>query len=245
MKIILRCFLALMLALGLAGSAWADKHVGSYGDSDGDGTTYKWDVYKSDDGSYWYLQTITDPDGTVWHSTGTINPDPTGSSGDTGIDQQGMKDKLLNLKNKGRGDAMEADEFWGSPIGKGVTAKGGGIVPKWNPPNAGKTHDFEGGKMGGLNPQEGSPGDQLKRKAKKGGGGGGDGKDDDGDDDDNEGAGRDDKWDGLPGPPELVNPNPDDSGAKRASGGSSGPTRVNTPTGGSQTKPQTPRAPMR
>ncbi len=145
------------------------------------------------------------------------NPDDS-SSGMKGDYSSAVPLAKQNSELKGIVGGFEYD--WArTPIGRHRTGSGNGKIPAHNPnpdddngastpPNPLKPPDFDpgsgfgGGSSGWFNPNSGSPAGQLKKHGKKRGNQGG------GDDSGSDPTGGDGMFGDLPGPPELVNPNP-------------------------------------
>jgi hypothetical protein len=167
--------------------------VGSYYDEDGvlyelyvyDGQTYEWILY---------------PDGTaILVEWGNPNPDdPSGS--DPGM---GMDAMLALLKQHG-GPAIPTVDFLGTPLGVALVEGGKTIVPIHNPADLANIFEDAGGMgggAGGFDPMGGSIQEQLKQGARNG-------EDDDANGDGSDPLNGEGFWNGLPGPPEVVNPPP-------------------------------------
>ena len=182
-------------------------------DNTGDGSGMTLVMFNADTGVGWYLGPdgesgwwgITSPDGSstvyyIYYNPGDPNPDDP-SSGEKG--DSSMRQQLL--KQLGGKLVMETP-FGKTILGKELTASGQGLDPVWNPADVanGFEHDGNGGGSGGggFDGTGGSIQSWLKNQAGKGGG-----SDADGDDPDKPGdVGI--FGDEMPGPPELVNPNP-------------------------------------
>jgi hypothetical protein len=130
-----------------------------------------------------------------------INPGPDGDEG-----APGDLGTLIQLLKQHGGRMALAPAFAKTPLGKRLTEQGKGIVPVHNPADLGFEDSYgEGyGSGGGFNPGGGTPQEQVKRKHAHGKGNGG--KGDDGSDLKATDVGLFD--DDMPGPPDLVNPNP-------------------------------------
>lgn len=141
------------------------------------------------------------------------NPDPLEGSG-TSVDRAQLTDLLKKIGSNYR----MTPAFSQTPIGKLLVARGTWLDARHNPAETGLTEDMGGGGGGGFNPSNGSPIDQVRKQANKGNKNGAEG--DDGDDLKPGDAGLFD--DDMPGPPELINPNPVGRGGKDHAGGGLG-----------------------
>lgn len=137
-----------------------------------------------------------------WAPPGNPTPD------DAGRDPGDLKTKIALAKQHGARIEKIATPFGKSPLGRQRLAHGEGLEPVYNPGDTGFEAEgvdgIGGGSGGGIDANGGSPVDQLKRHAKHGTNDGGNG--DDGSDLKPGDVGLFD--DDMPGPPELVNPNP-------------------------------------
>jgi hypothetical protein len=127
-----------------------------------------------------------------------INPGPDGDEGG-----HGDFGALLQMLKQHGGKIVLAPAFAKTPLGKQLTGQGRGIVPVHNPSEDGYQEDYGSG-GGGFNPGGGTPQEQVKRKHGQGNKNGGDG--DDGSELKPTDVGLFD--DDMPGPADLVNPNP-------------------------------------
>lgn len=190
-------------SLGSAGSAHAYEHI--IGLADDDGTMVEF--YKNDDGSLFVW--ITTADGEESSYTFDDNPNPNDDSPSTG---PMTKEAIIELIKKYGGEGLQAEQdFWGNSLGKSLTEQGGGLIPVHNPSDLGKVYeDGVGGGVGGFDPNGGGFIDQLRNNDAPGGqasGGqekGEHSEDDFGTETPKTGMFEDD----MPGPPELINPNP-------------------------------------
>lgn len=196
--------LAATVGFGIDSASAADT-------DDGSGMTLV--LFDADTGVGWYLGPdgesvwwgITSRDGSTtvyyqYYNPGNPNPeDPSsGNKGDSATLQQLLK------QSGGRVEmTVQFGKTW---LGQNLNASGSGLDPVWNPGDfaGGYQHDGYGGggSGGGYDGTGGSIASWLKNQAGKGSG-----ADDDGDNPDKPGDvgifGEE-----LPGPPELVNPNP-------------------------------------
>jgi len=190
-------FGALAIAsFGSPTSAHADEHIIEYHNEDGSVMEF----YKDDNGNYWAWITWANGDQTSY--TFDDNPNPEDPNSDSGAM---TPEKLKELIKKYAGEMSEyEEEFWSSFFGKYLADKDLGIVPVHNPSPIG--YEFEGAGGGGFDPNGGDILDQLGTPP-------GDPRDP------NEGHEDEDKdpahtstggmyEDDMPGPPELINPNP-------------------------------------
>lgn len=206
----------------LSSTAWADTITYEKAGTDNV-------VVVKDDNGNWKSSHYYDKDWKYIESeyASDSNPNPVGGEGGgTGDPKNAVKDSLaLILQNGGAGP--KEVEFWASPLGKALTSKGMGSKynqssqpgPNDNPggPGTGAPNKDnlgkgikeagigQGGQIGGIEFQPNSGGVKEfanKNKGKKGkkGGGGKPSKSDS--------VGQGAMWGDLPGPPELVNPDP-------------------------------------
>jgi YD repeat-containing protein len=187
----------IVTGLGSPNSAYADEHIIEYHNEDGSVMEF----YKDENGNYWAW--ITWADGEQTSYTFDDNPNPEDPNGDSGA-MTPEKLKALIEKYAGEMSAYE-EEFWSSFFGKYLADKDLGIVPVHNPSPIAYDFEGEGGGLG-FDPNGGNIVDQL-----------GDPKGDP--DNPNDGEDREDYGtetppspgmfeDDMPGPPELINPNP-------------------------------------
>lgn len=129
------------------------------------------------------------------------NPSPESPS--SGEDDLGTRIALL--KQRGGAGEVPVDDSK-TVLGKELLSRGAGLVPVWNPGDVmNESYDGAGGVGGfpGFDPNGGSFSSQLKNASKHGSSS----DDDHGDDPDRPEDGG--FWgDDMPGPPDLVNPNP-------------------------------------
>lgn len=189
---------AAMLALSIATSrpAEAGWHLDNvdYFDDEGD-----WVEFWSDDEGHILIFVIEDGETIHYIADGFDNPNPEDGSG-----SEENLDHLQDILKKHGGGLQRLTNIAGTPLGHALLRSGGLIDPYHNPGDIGFEDGggFGGGRGGGITPGNGSPTEQLKRRLGKG--------HEDGDDDDDDG----DKTivglfdDDMPGPPEIVNPNP-------------------------------------
>lgn len=202
-----------------AAYGWHLDHV-DYFDDEGD-----WVEFWEDDEGHRLIFVIEDGETIAYITDGFDNPNPeegSGSDEDT--------DHLIDLAKK-RGARIELiTNLAGTPLGHLLLRGGNLIDPVHNPSDVGyeDTEGLGNGGGGGITPGNGSPTEQLKKRVAKGG------SDDDDDDPNPQKTGLFD--DDNPGPPELVNPNPQTrafthdgnregnggAGSGRAGGGNSG-----------------------
>jgi hypothetical protein len=176
-----------------AESGWHITHI-DYFDDEGD-----WVEFWEDGEGHRLIFVIEDGETIGFIADGFDNPNPVEGSGS----EENLDHLQDVLKNKGA-EIERITNLAGTPLGHKLLQGGHLIDPVHNPSDV-AFEDFEGGGGGGgFTPGNGSPTDQLKRQAKKGGKSTGDG--DDGDDIEPGEVGLFD--DDMPGPPELVNPNP-------------------------------------
>ena len=127
---------------------------------------------------------------------------PTPDSPSSGEDD--LNTRLALLKQQGGAGEVPVDDSK-TVLGKELTGRGEGLVPVWNPGDVmNESYDGMGGVGGipGFDPNGGSFASQLKNAGKHGSD-----DDDNGDDPDRPEDGG--FWgDDMPGPPDLVNPNP-------------------------------------
>jgi hypothetical protein len=166
-----------------------------YFDDEGD-----WVEFWEDGEGHRLIFVIEDGETIGFIADGFDNPNPlegSGSDEDT--------DHLIDLAKK-RGARIERiTNLAGTPLGHLLLQGGNLIDPVHNPSDVGyEDTDGLGGGGGGFTPGNGSPTEQLKKHAGKGNKSKGDGED--GDDLKSTEVGLFD--DNMPGPPELVNPNP-------------------------------------
>lgn len=191
---------AAFTTFGTATTARAAEWQDEWHDNDG---SYI-EIWKNDDGSLFIWG--HDADGEQWTYTPGDNPNPfdeTVPSGPTSLED------ILELIKKAHGEGLQPDvDFWGNVLGKGMTGRGEGLIPVYNPSE--KTYDDGTGGGTGFDPNGGDFGDQLGHHGSPGGqSSGGQDKGDHADDM----HGWDPQKTGLfeddmPGPPELINPNP-------------------------------------
>lgn len=190
---------ALALTLSLQTPARAEYvwHLTNvdYFDDEGD-----WVEFWEDGEGHRLIFVIEDGETIAFIADGFDNPNPlegSGSDEDT--------DHLIDLAKK-RGARIERiTNLAGTPLGHRLLQGGHLIDPVHNPGDAGFEEDGGyGNGGGGFTPGHGSPTEQLKKNARKGNKSTGDGED--GDDLKPGEVGLFD--DNMPGPPELVNPNP-------------------------------------
>lgn len=196
--------------------AWHLDHV-DYFDDDGD-----WVEFWSDGEGHSLIFVIEDGKTIGYIADGFDNPNPEEGSG-----SERNWDNLEDILKKHGGGLQRLTNLAGTPLGHALLRSGGLIDPYHNPGDVGyEDGGGFGGSGGGFTPGNGSPTEQLKRQAKNGGKSKGDG--DDGDDLKPGEAGLFD--DDMPGPPELVNPNPSAAYAWEREGGNGGGAR--SPGGG-------------
>jgi hypothetical protein len=174
---------------------WHVTHV-DYFDDEGD-----WVEFWEDGEGRRLIFVIEDGETIAFIADGFDNPNPVDGSGSN----EDM-DHLIDLAKK-RGAKLERiTNLAGTPLGHQLLRGGHLIDPVHNPSDVGYEDGggFGGGSGGGFTPGNGSPTEQLKKNARKGNKSTGDGED--GDDINPTEVGLFD--DNMPGPPELVNPNP-------------------------------------
>ena len=205
---------AAMLALSIATSrpAEAGWHLDNvdYFDDEGD-----WVEFWSDDEGHRLIFVIEDGETIHYIADGFDNPNPEEGSG-----SEEDFDHLQDILKKHGGGLQRLTNIAGTPLGRALLRSGALIDPYHNPGDAGYEDGggFGNGGGGGFTPGNGSPTEQLKRHAKNGGKSKGDG--DDGDDLKPGEVGLFD--DDMPGPPELVNPNPSAAHAWQRESGNGG-----------------------
>lgn len=203
---------AAALTLSLAGSrpAAADWHLDNvdYFDDDGD-----WVEFWSDDEGHRLIFVIEDGETIHYIADGFDNPNPEEGSG-----SEEDFDHLQDILKKHGGGLQRLTNIAGTPLGHALLRSGGLIDPYHNPADVGyeDAGGYGNGGGGGITPGEGSPTEQLKRKLGKGHEDG----DDDDDKDDTTTVGLFD--DDMPGPPEIVNPNPVSAPTWERGGGNGG-----------------------
>jgi hypothetical protein len=189
---------AAMLALSIAASrpAEAGWHLDNvdYFDDEGD-----WVEFWSDDEGHRLIFVIEDGETIHYIADGFDNPNPEdGSGSDEDLDH------LQDVLKKHGGGLQRLTNIAGTPLGHALLRSGGLIDPYHNPGDAGYEDVAGGGNGGGgITPGNGSPTEQIKRKLGKG--------HEDGDDDDDSDAHTTNVGlfdDDMPGPPEIVNPQP-------------------------------------
>lgn len=210
-KLLLAGAAALAISLGGAAAARADYgwHLDKvdYFDDDGD-----WVEFWSDGEGHTLIFIIEDGETIGYLADGFDNPNPEEGSG-----SQDDWDHLTDLLKKHGAGLKRIVNLAGTPLG-GVLLRGGHLIdPYHNPGDVGfeDTGGQGGGGGGGFTPGAGSPTEQLKRHAGKGNKSTGDGED--GDDLKRGEVGLFD--DDMPGPPDIVNPNPVSRGYKLDNGG--------------------------
>ena len=195
-KLLVASATALALSMVLLNPAKADWHLDNvdYFDDDGD-----WVEFWSDDEGHRLIFVIEDGETIHYIAVGFDNPNPEEGSG-----SEENWDHLADLLKKYGAGLERMTNLAGTPLGHVLLRNGNLIDPYHNPSDVGyeDTGGFGGG--GGFTPGNGSPTEQLKRQVKKGGKSKGDGED--GDDLKSGDVGLFD--DDMPGPPEIVNPNP-------------------------------------
>jgi hypothetical protein len=202
-----------MLSLSIATSrpAEAGWHLDNvdYFDDEGD-----WVEFWSDDEGHRLIFVIEDGETIHYIADGFDNPNPEDGSG-----SEEDFDHLQDVLKKHGGGLQRLTNIAGTPLGQALLRSGGLIDPYHNPGDVGyEDGGGFGNGGGGFTPGNGSPTEQLKRQAKNGGKSKGDG--DDGDDLKRGEVGLFD--DDMPGPPEIVNPNPAGTYAWEREGGDGG-----------------------
>jgi len=199
---------ALVIAMATLHPAIADWHLDNvdYFDDEGD-----WVEFWSDGEGHTLIFVIEDGETIGYIADGFDNPNP--------VDGSGSQEDWANLTDllKKHGAPLERlTNLAGTPLGHALLRSGGLIDPYHNPADVGyeDSGGFSAGTGGGFTPGNGSPTDQLKRHLGKGNKSKGDG--DDGDDLKPGAAGLFD--DEMPGPPEIVNPNPTSHSAMQNNG---------------------------
>lgn len=167
-----------------------------YFDDDGD-----WVEFWSDDEGHILIFVIEDGKTVGYIADGFDNPNPEEGSG-----SERNWDNLQDILKKHGGGLQRLTNIAGTPLGHALLRSGGLIDPYHNPSDVGYEDGggLGGSGGGGFTPGNGSPTEQLKRHVGKGNKSKGDG--DDGDDLKPGVVGLFD--DDMPGPPEIVNPNP-------------------------------------
>jgi hypothetical protein len=214
--------LTLLLCFSVPGDVKAGLVLQLIEFPDNDNEWVKWTEWwkDTDSGIVWAIYYNTD--GTVEVHGHTDNPDPGGESSGPKGDRQSL---IALAKQHGCGNRVSQQEFWNSPLGQMLTAKGKGPGPVINPsdddqgggPAAPKgdpdvvskklgDHGEIIGKTGPIGSGEGfqfnagSPTDQLKKP-----GGPGDNQGGGGSDDDDKGSNKPPPGSNF-GPAELVDP---------------------------------------
>ena len=191
---------SMFTAVSTATQAHAAEWQDEWHDNDG---SYI-EIWKNDDGSLFIWG--HDADGEQWSYTVDDNPNPydeSTTSGPTSVQD------IIDLIKKAHGEGLQMDaDFWGNVLGKGMTDRGDGLIPVYNP--ADRTYDDGTGGGTGFDPNGGGFGDQLGHGGTPGGQSSGGAVKGEHEDDD---FGTETPKTGLfedemPGPPELINPNP-------------------------------------
>ncbi|MBI2253877.1 MAG: hypothetical protein HYU58_04590 [Proteobacteria bacterium] len=204
--------------LAKAEYGWHLDHV-DYFDDDGD-----WVEFWSDGEGRSMIFVIEDGETIGFIADGFDNPNPEEGSG-----SERNWDNLQDILKKHGGGLRRLTNLAGTPLGHTLLRNGNLIDPYHNPGDVGyEDGGGFGGGGGGFTPGNGSPTEQLKRRAKNGGKSKGDG--DDGDDLKPGEVGLFD--DDMPGPPELVNPNPSATYAWEREGANGGGARGGGSPGG-------------
>lgn len=198
-SVALAALIAVWLWPSLAAPALADvgtrEHWIDYGEEEGD-----WIEVAIDDWGWAYVIVVEDYEvvEVLADKLGADNPNPLEGSG-TSLNRDQLEDAL---RRKGARLAT-VEEFANTPLGRLLISRGATLETLHNPAEVGLIDSILGGGGGGFNPTEGSVKDQLRKSANSQGNGG---EGDDGDDLKPGEAGLFD--DEMPGPPELINPNP-------------------------------------
>ncbi|WP_303979503.1 hypothetical protein [Dongia mobilis] len=209
---------ALVMTMTTVHAARADWHLDNvdYFDDDGD-----WVEFWSDDEGHRLIFVIEDGETIHYIAVGFDNPNPVEGSG-----SEEDWDHLTDLLKKHGAEIERRTKLAGTPLGHVLLRNGNLVDPYHNPSDVGyEDAGGLGGGGGGFTPGNGSPTDQLKRQMKKGSKSKGDS--DDGDDLKSTDVGLFD--DDMPGPPDIVNPNPvsqlkrnNNGWERRGGGGESG-----------------------
>lgn len=158
-------------------------------------------LWQQDDGSYFFWG--VEADGEEWSYVPESNPNPEDpSSNDTPLTPEAVMEML---KKYSGGFTAEEEDFWGTMLGKLFTDKGDGIIPVHYPSPIGYEFDGELGGLG-FDPNGGDIHDQLgdPKGDPRDPNEGNEDRDDYGTEEHKTGMFEDD----MPGPPELINPNP-------------------------------------
>ena len=177
-----------------------------YFDDDGD-----WVEFWSDGEGHTLIFVIEDGETIGYIADGFDNPNPEEGSG-----SKSDWDNLTDILKKHGAGLERITNLAGTPLGD-ILLRGGNLIdPYHNPADVGyEDGGGYGSGGGGFTPGNGSPTEQLKRHAGKGNKSKGDGED--GDDLKRGEVGLFD--DDMPGPPDIVNPNPTSHSFKLGNGG--------------------------
>lgn len=203
-RVVLATALAAFLGAGAIASfgaptaVHADTHVIEYHNEDGSVIEF----WLDDKGKLYAWG--TEADGEQWSYTFDDNPNPDDTDSSGGPFTPEMVKELIK---KYAGEMTKADEeFWASFFGNYISDKNDGIVPIHNPNPVGYEYEGETGGGLGFDPNGGDPVDQFgdPKGDPKDPNEGNEDRDDYGTETPKTGMFEDD----MPGPPELINPNP-------------------------------------
>jgi len=118
-------------------------------------------------------------------------------------------EKIKEMIRKYAGEMSKPEEeFWDNFIGKYMSGNGDGLIPHYNPSDSGQAYDDGTGAGGGFDGNGGDILDQMRGHG-SGGASGGQDKGEHADDTYGTETPKDGMYeDDMPGPPELINPNP-------------------------------------
>ena len=191
---------AMFATLGSAQPAHADTHIIEYHNEDGSVI----EIWQDNNGKLYAWG--TEADGEQWSYTFDDNPNPDDPSSSDG---PMTPEKIKEMIRKYAGEMSKPEEeFWDNFIGKYMSGNGDGLIPHYNPSDSGQAYDDGTGAGGGFDGNGGDILDQMRGHG-SGGASGGQDKGEHADDTYGTETPKDGMYeDDMPGPPELINPNP-------------------------------------